>query len=207
MAVLLRELKIDSKNIKRRTMKKKLLTIILMLLAGLTANAQGTWSEMEIPGDELKGIKGGTHYKYSVEGLGELEIYDWNDCTIRVGTYEGSFDYEEITSRKVMSYSMGGGVSTKQVPYATPRYSTTVLIGKYDNNGKLKDKIEEGWEIDHNQNCQNVMVNKKWFFYPQTCRKIKKMVKAMQSGDGYVRIVVKRKEMPDFDLKITPYNQ
>lgn len=33
------------------------------------------------------------------------------------------------------------------------------------------------------------------------------MVKAMQSGDGYVRIVVKRKETPDFDLKITPYSQ
>lgn len=186
---------------------KKLLTITLMLLAELTAGAQGTWSTVEVPADELKGEKGGTHYKYSVEGVGEIEIYDWNDCLVRVGTYEGSFDYKEITSRKVMNYSMGGGVSTQSEPYATPRLSSTVLIGKYDNNGKLKDKSEEGWEVDSNQNYQNVMVNKKWFFYPQSCRKIKKLVKAMQSGDGYVRIVIKRKEMPDFDLKITPYSQ
>lgn len=186
---------------------KKLLTFIVMLLFGMTAYAQGKWSDVETPADELKGEKGGTHYKYSIEGFGEIEIYDWNDCLLRVGTYEGSFDWKEIKSGRVMNYTMGGGTSTKTVPYATSRYSSTVLIGKYDNNDKLKDKIEVGMEVDHNQNCQNVTVNKKWFFYPQTCRKIRKMVKAMQSGDGYVRIVVKRKEMPDFDIKITPYNQ
>ena len=182
---------------------KKLLTSAL-LLVGVTAFAQGTWSAIEVPADELKGEKGGTHYKYSVEGLGEIEIYDWNDCILRVGSYEGSFDWEEITSYQVFNVNTGG-VDTK--PYATPRISSNVLIGKYDSSDKLKDKIEVGLEVDHNQNCQNVIVNKKWFFYPQTCRKIKKMVKAMQSSDGYVRIVVKRKEMPDFDLKITPYNQ
>ena len=186
---------------------KKLLTIVLMLLAGITANAQGVWTTIETPADELKGEKGGIHYKYSVEGVGEIEIYDWNDCLVRVRTYEGSFDYQEIKSRQVMNYSMGGGVSTQSVPYATPRFSSTVLIGKYDDNGKLKTKSEEGWEVDRSQNCQNVTVNKKWFFYPQSCRKIKKLVKAMQSGDGYVRIVIKRKEMPDFDLIITPYSQ
>lgn len=183
------------------------MTIMLLLLVAVTAGAQGTWSKIEVPADELKGEKGGTHYKYSVEGVGEVEIYDWNDCLVRVGTYEGSFDYQEIKSRRVMNYSMGGGVSTQSVPYATPRLSSTVLIGQYDSNGKLKEKSEEGWEVDSNLNYQNVTVNKKWFFYPQSCRKIKKLVKAMQSGDGYVRIVIKRKEMPDFDLKIMPYNE
>ena len=186
---------------------KNLFTIVLMTLVPMMASAQGVWTTIEIPADELKGEKGGTHYKYSVEGVGEIEIYDWNDCLVRVRTFEGSFDYQEIKSRQVMNYSMGGGVSTQSVPYATPRFSSTVLIGKYDDNGKLKTKSEEGWEVDHSQNCQNVTVNKKWFFYPQSCRKIKKLVKAMQSGDGYVRIVIKRKEMPDFDLIITPYSQ
>ena len=29
----------------------------------------------------------------------------------------------------------------------------------------------------------------------------------MREGKGYLRIVAKRKEMPDFDIKITPYSQ
>lgn len=184
---------------------KKLLTIVLLMIFTTVANAQGTWSTLETPADELKGLEGGTHYIYSVEGLGEIEIYDWNDCIVRIGTYEGSFDWEEVKYKQVMRYSMSGGATVESVPYTTPRCSSTVLIGKYDNNDKLKDKVEACLEVDTNQHCKNITVNKEWFFYPQECRKIRKILKTLQSGDGYVRIVAKRKEMPDFDMKIKPY--
>ena len=46
---------------------KKLLTIAMMLLAGLTANAQGKWSIVKVEADELKGVKGGESYKFSVD--------------------------------------------------------------------------------------------------------------------------------------------
>lgn len=36
---------------------KKLLTIAMLLLAGLSAGAQGIWTTVETPADELKGEK------------------------------------------------------------------------------------------------------------------------------------------------------
>ncbi len=184
----------------------KELLIFVFLLFGQTLNAQGKWSVVETVADELKGIKGGYHYKYSAEGMGEIEIYDLNDWQFRLGTYDGGFDFNEIKSGQVYNYTMGGGLGTQTVTYAKPRFSNIILMGRYDKNNKLKDKLELSMEVDHNQKCQNLSVNKTWFGYPQTGRKVKKMIKAMYYGDGYVRIVAKRTGMPDFDLKITPYN-
>lgn len=180
---------------------KKLFTIALFLLAGLTASAQGTWTALETQADELKGEKGGTHYKYSVEGLGEVEIYDWNDWLFKVTTYNGGFDYNEIKTRQVYNADL----SIRTEPLSKPRYKCNVLIGLY-NNDALKDKLELAMEVDQHQKCQNLTVNKSWFAYPQTGKKVKKLFKAMQEGKGYLRIVAKRKEMPDFDIKITQCN-
>lgn len=33
------------------------------------------------------------------------------------------------------------------------------------------------------------------------------MLKAVQSGDGCLRIVCKRKDLPDFDINTTPYKK
>ncbi len=38
-------------------------------------------------------------------------------------------------------------------------------------------------------------------------RQIKRMLKAVQSVEGYLRVVCKRKDMPDFDIKTTPYHE
>ena len=85
---------------------KKLLTIAMLLLAGLSAGAQGIWTTVETPADELKGEKGGTHYKYSVEGLGEIEIYDWNDWLFKVTTYDGGFNFDEIKTKQVYNSNL-----------------------------------------------------------------------------------------------------
>lgn len=182
---------------------KKLFTIALFLLGGLAASAQGKWTTVETQADELKGEKGGTHYKYSVEGLGEIEIDSWDDWQFRVGTYDGSFYVEEVRTRRVLNPNT---MTVKVEPLATPQYKNVILIGTYDNNDMLKDKLELAMEVDYSQNCQNLTINKKWF-YAKTGKKIKKMFKVLQFGDGYIRIVAKRKEMPDFDIKITQYQE
>lgn len=181
---------------------KKLLAIALMTMLTMSTSAQGTWSTIETPADELKGEKGGTHYKYSVEGVGEIELYDWNDWLFKITTYDGGFDYNEIKTRQVYNADL----SIRTEPLPTPRYKCNVLIGLYDTNDALKEKLELAMEVDQHQKCQNLTVNKKWFAYPQTGRKVKKLFKAMREGKGYLRIVAKRKEMPDFDIKITQCN-
>ena len=182
---------------------RKLFSITIFVLAFMTASAQGTWTTIETPADELKGEKGGTHYKYSVEGLGEIEIYDWNDWLFRVTTYDGGFDFDEIKTKQVYNSDL----SVRTVPLSTPKYKCDVLMGLYDNNDALKEKLELEMEVDQNQKCQNLTINKNWYFYPQTGRKVKKLFKAMREGKGYLRIVAKRKEMPDFDIKITQYQE
>ena len=182
---------------------RKLFSIAMFVLAFMTASAQGTWKTIETPADELKGEKGGTHYKYSVEGLGEIEIYDWNDWLFRVTTYDGGFDFDEIKTKQVYNSDL----SVRTVPLSTPKYKCDVLMGLYDNNDALKEKLELEMEVDQNQKCQNLTINKSWYFYPQTGRKVKKLFKAMREGKGYLRIVAKRKEMPDFDIKITQYQE
>ena len=55
---------------------KKLFAITLLLLTGLTASAQGQWVTVKVEADELKGIKGGESYQYSVDSIGYIEIAD-----------------------------------------------------------------------------------------------------------------------------------
>lgn len=181
---------------------KKLLTSA-MLLVGLTSGAQGIWTTVETPADELRGEKGGTHYKYSVEGLGEVEIYDWNDWLFKVTTYDGGFVFDEIKTKQVYNSDL----SVRTVPLSTPKYKCNVLIGLYDQSDALKNKLDLEMEVDQHQKCQNLTINKSWYFYPQTGKKVNKLFKAIREGKGYLRIVAKRKEMPDFDIKITPYSQ
>lgn len=56
---------------------KKMLAIALLTMMTISTSVQGIWSTIETPADELQGEKGRKHYKYSVEGVGEIEIYDW----------------------------------------------------------------------------------------------------------------------------------
>lgn len=182
---------------------KKLFVFTMLVLVSMTASAQGTWTTIEKPADELKGEKGGTHYKYTVEGVRAVEIYDWDDWLFKITTFDGGFDYNVITTRQVYNADL----SIRTEPLSTPRYKCNVLIGLYDSNDALKEKLDLSMEVDQNQKCQNLTVNKSWFAYPQTGKKVKKLFKAMQDGKGYLRIVAKRKEMPDFDIKITAYIQ
>ena len=169
---------------------KKLLTIALMLI-GITAYAQGTWTTVKVEADELKGIKGGESYQFSADSIGSVEITDWKKDRITITTNEGVFEYSKHEVVNSVTHM------NKVV------YVSKILIGLYNSEGALQEKLD-GESYFDDENPKSLLVVGRTF---KQTRQMKLMLKALQSGDGYMRIVVKRKEMPDFDLKITPYSQ
>ena len=169
---------------------KKLFTITLLLFIGLTASAQGTWRTVKVEADELKGIKGGENYQFSVDSIGYIEIPDWRKDKIVITTNSGEFEYskqEVVNSVTHMNKTV---------------YVSKVLIGLYNSEGSLLEKLD-GESYFDGENPKSLLVVGRTF--TQT-RQIKRMLKVVQSGTGCLRIVCKRKDMPDFDIKTTLYN-
>lgn len=164
-------------------MMKKLLAVVIFLFEGLTIIAQGTWSTGMNEADELKGFLGGPYYRYDVEGMGSFILWDWEDWKFRIITDKGTFDVQSGSIGKYVSYSMG----------------------LYTLDGQLTDKFENWIEAD-NTSYNTATVNTKWWYAHSPKKKIKKMLQALKSGEGYVRIVCKRYNEQDFDLKITKYD-
>lgn len=164
---------------------KKLLTIALMAVLSLTAGAQeGKWSTGMTEMDELKGYAGGPYYRYDVEGVGGFILWDWNDWAFKFFTEEGAFD--------VWVNERNGNCFIK------------ASVGCYTLDGKLIGKFEDHVEADHISQ-KSAWINKKWLYSWSQSKGLKKMLRTLKSGNGYMRIVCKRKGAPDFDLKIMPY--
>lgn len=161
---------------------KKFVTFLLLLM-GLTANAQGTWSTGMNEADELKGLLGGPYYRYDVEGMGSFVLWDWDDWKFRIITDKGAFYVQSGSVGRYVSYSMG----------------------LYTLDGQLTDKLENWIEIDNTKN-NTATINTNWWYTHSPKKKIKKMLQALKTGEGYVRIVCKRYNMQDFDLKVTKYD-
>ena len=169
---------------------RKLLTITLMLV-GMTAYAQGAWRTVKVEADELKGIKGGESYQFSVDSIGSIEITDWRKDRIVITANSGEFEYskqEVVNSVTHMNKTV---------------YVSKVLIGLYNSEEALQEKLD-GESYFDGENPKSLLVVGRTF--TQT-RQIKRMLKIVQSGDCYLRIVCKRKDMPDFDIKTTPYQE
>lgn len=165
---------------------KKLLTIALLLFAGLTAKAQeGTWTTGVNEPDELKGSSGGPYYCYSINGEGSFVVWDWDDHLFKINTDKGVFDvwYYEHTATRVMR----------------------VTIGLYAMDGKMVDKIEN-LELFADISGKSAWASKDGYWYAIK-KKIKKMKRALKTGKGYIRIICARKDAQEFDIKIFPFNQ
>lgn len=162
---------------------KKLMTIALLLLAGLTASAQGKWSTGMNKGDELKGTKDTPYYLYEVEGMGSFCLWDWKDWSFKITTDKGVFD--------VWNNDRG-------------KYWVDITMGLYSLDGKLLDKFSREIEANH-VNLKSAWMNTDWLYMRSPRGKIKKMFKAVKNGTGYIRIICKRRNSPDFDLKVMPY--
>ncbi len=162
---------------------KKILTMIFLIVLCLTANAQGIWSTGMLEADELKGTVGGPFYRYEVKGDGGFVLWDWNKADFKIFTSKGNFD--------VWYYTNSGY-----------RF-TSITIGLYTLDGKLKSKLDQRMAAD--QTCKEAWINKQDLDIPRR-NKIKRMLKALKTGDGYVRIISARKGAEDFDIKIMPYD-
>ena len=128
---------------------KKLLAIALLLFAGLTASAQGTWSTGMNEADELKGFLGGPYYRYDVEGMGAFVLWDWEDWKFRILTDKGTFYVQSGSVGKYVSYTMG----------------------LYTLDGQLTDKLENWIEAD-NTSYNTATINTNWWYTHSPKKKI-----------------------------------
>ena len=161
---------------------KRLMTIALVLLAGLTACAQGRWTVSHREADELKGEKAQDVYIYDVDGVGSLVVWDWNSPNFRLISERGGF-------RKMVS-----GGST-YVP---------VTVGFYDENGKLEKRFTINLLEELNHSGRFIATAERYLFGRKD---IKKTLARLKSGKGYVRMVAMLYNQPDFDLRVTPYQK
>lgn len=161
---------------------KKLMTIALVLLAGLTASAQGKWTVSHREADELKGEKAQDVYIYEAAGIGSLVVWDWESPDFRLISEKGMF-------RKMVS---GGNI---YVP---------VTVGFYDENGKLEKRFTINLYEELNHSGRYIATAD---FYMLGRKDIKKTMARLKSGKGYVRMLAMLYNQSDFDLKVTPFQR
>lgn len=166
---------------------RKVLFLMLMMSVVLTVRAQGEWKVVTTEADDLKGTTGGEVYIYSENDVGDFVVWDWKEPQFRLICSQGQFN-------------INSGYSSYTGAYAF----VTVLIGLYDDDGKLIEKFDMNLDRESNKANQ--------FIYANTSRighkkKIKKIFESLQSGKGYVRIVAPRYNRTDFDMKIPPYTK
>jgi hypothetical protein len=172
---------------------KKHIVMTLMALATLTAGAQGVWKTGMTKGDELKGKVPEPYYQYDVSGVGSFISWDWDKANFRITTDQGQFKAWE----KTMVYANGNQVKTGDV-------YTTVTAGLYDKDGKLEKKVEFNMYVEDDSG--NAWIHT-YEWYGTGRGKIRKVIEKIKSGEGYVRFVVGRRGMADFDLIVTPYTK
>lgn len=164
---------------------KKVLSIISLMAVLLTANAQGLWQKHELEADELKGQKAETAYIYTNPDVGSFICWGFENYQIRLISEKAQFD---ITA----------GYSSMTGSYAFVK----VLVGIYDDNDKLLEKFEMGFDREDNKANHFIKATTSRIGHKKM---MKKIFAALQSGSGYVRMVAPRYNTTDFDLKITPY--
>ena len=162
----------------------KLLIIAMMTVLTMTASAQGTWTISHRQADELKGQTAQDVYIYEAPGIGSVVVWDWKKPDFRLITNNGFFHQKRVQ-----------GVNGLCVP---------INVGFYDKSGNLKTKFQLIMFTEDNHSMKWIATGG---FYLGGRGNIRKTLSRMKSGDGYVRIVAELYNRPDFDIKITPYNQ
>lgn len=168
-------------------MKKVLLAMAMMAMV-VAVNAQG-WGKVHLEGDELKGIEEADVFMYSETGLGSFYFYGFDQ-----------YQYGLVSEGKQFNVRYNRVAGTTGI---------LVNVGIYNDDGKMVEKFDM-W-LDRVDNKANQVVktrNAGTMNNPVGQKgKVKKIFKALQSGNGYVRIVAERFETTDFDIKIMPYKE
>jgi len=79
-----------------------------------------------------------------------------------------------------------------------------VKAGFYDMYGNLEEMVSVILYPDDNTMRKYITTAERYTFGRKDIRKI---MKHLKSGRGFVRFVVERYNETDFDMKVTPYNQ
>ena len=168
------------------------ITIALMMAIAMSAQGEGEWHKHESKADELRGSSGGTYYSYIVPGLGGFMIYGFDTYQFFLISDSGQFNIETGYSQFAGSYA-----------------GVTVLVGIYDDDGQLKEKFKMWLDrVDNKGNCIVRTRDAGGMSNPVGQKgKVKKILKALQSDSGYVRIIAERFQRTDFDMKIPPYTE
>ena len=168
-------------------MKKKVMTIVLLLLVCLTACAQGSWRKSVIEADELKGQEASVAYLFNQPEMGTFVFWGFNEFQFRLISEESQFD----------------------VTYSSSSTGIMVHVGLYDENDRLTDKFDM-W-LDRESSRANRFVRTRdagGMMNPIGQKgKVKKIFNHLRGGKGYVRIVTERYNNTDFDLKILPFSE
>lgn len=157
---------------------KRLLTILL-LSAGLMAAHAQKWGKGTVAGDELLGLQPTTVVQYS-------------DSV-------GIFSCEEDKYQFSISCL---GKSFFNYQYENGKKGVFVIVGLYEDNGQLLEKfnmwlsVGDDTQIAATWNLGSMLnpVGQKG--------KVKKIIKHLKSGHGYVRMVADRYRENVFDFKI-----
>lgn len=164
---------------------RKILFMIMMAV-GMTAMAQdGKWVSQTIEGDELKGTSTTVAHCYIQEDMGMFIFW------------EGSNRFA-IVSTQMFSTTVSNGDT-----------GTLAFIGIYDNNGNLKEKIKLWLTLDTNSKFKKLFAIETFNnpIIKGHKKNIKKVLDALKSGDGYIRILTSRYQTSDFDLKVPYYHE
>lgn len=159
---------------------KKLLSIVLLLLAGLTASAQ-KWTVFHRQADPMKGQTEKDVPIYEVPGVGAIVVFDWDKASFRLITEKGMF----------RTWVSSGSV---YVP---------VKAGFYDMYGNLEEMVSVILYPDDNTMRKYITTAERYTFGRKDIRKV---LKRLRSGKGYVRFVTERYNQADFDLKVPVYD-
>lgn len=157
-------------------MKKVLWLIVCLMTMVVSVNAQNGWETYKSGGDELKGSSPYVAHIYRCKE-GEICLCDNSESTFLVATYNGIFDYD------VDNYVKGA------------------IIGLYDINGNLIEKIKTPtqrtfWVIEENGDVMSCI--------KKDVRE--KIVSFLKNQKGFVRIIAERYSRSDFDIKIPCMN-
>ena len=159
---------------------KKLLTIALLLLVVLAAGTQGKWTVSHRDADPMKNQDARDVYIYETGGNGEVVVWDWDKADFRLIAEKGFFHV----------LYMGG---SKIVP---------IKAGIYDENGNLEKMYTI--QLIPEENTNNKWISTGTFYYFGR-GDIRKVMKRMKSGKGYVRLLGELYNNQYFDIKVIPF--
>lgn len=158
------------------------MTIALVLLAGLTVCAQGKWRVSHRQADPMKNQDARDVYIYDIVGVGSVVIWDWDKADFRLVSETRGF-YTTITNGATRVY---------------------VKAGIYDENGELKKMYTLELFPEDNTNYKWITTGMFYYFGRGGIRKV---MKHMKSGKGYVRFLAELYNNKEFDIKVTPYQR